>query len=109
MPQDYSAALKWYRLAADQGLAEAQNNLGALYARGQGVSRDDQEALKWYRISAGQGFAPRPIQSWHVKLHPRMTPSGERFNRLFLKDYWPIEWGQFWTRNVTPPKTPIAE
>ena len=31
-------AVKWYRKAADQGYAEAQSNLGELYANGQGVT-----------------------------------------------------------------------
>src|SRR5580704_8147185 len=31
VPQDYNEALKWLRLAADQGYAEAQRNLGLRY------------------------------------------------------------------------------
>ena len=44
------------RLAADQGNATAQNNLGKMYANGdQGVPQDDQEAVKWYHLAAEQG------------------------------------------------------
>jgi TPR repeat protein len=32
--------VKWFRKAAEQGDAEGQNNLGALYAQGQGIQRD---------------------------------------------------------------------
>ena len=32
--------MKWFRLAADQGDAIAQCNLGAMYAKGQGVPQD---------------------------------------------------------------------
>src|SRR5258707_1018233 len=32
--QDYAAAVKWYRRAADAGSAAAQNNLGGMYLRG---------------------------------------------------------------------------
>ena len=32
VPQDYSKALSWFRLAADQGNALAQNALGLMYA-----------------------------------------------------------------------------
>jgi TPR repeat protein len=39
-PQDFAEAVKWFRKAAEQGDAEAQNNLGAIYAQGQGVQRD---------------------------------------------------------------------
>ena len=34
VPVDYAEALKWYRLAAEQGLAHAQGNLGRMYAAG---------------------------------------------------------------------------
>jgi len=33
-PQDYAAALNWYRKAADQGLAPAQHALGHMYDAG---------------------------------------------------------------------------
>jgi TPR repeat protein len=42
-------------MAADQGDAEAQSNLGMLYARGQGVPQDDAEAAKWWRMAADRG------------------------------------------------------
>lgn len=45
------------RKKAEAGDAEAQYNLGALYAGGQGVGRDYAEALKWYRRAAEQGNA----------------------------------------------------
>ena len=50
-------AVKWFRLAAEQGDAQAQNNLGFMYAEGQGVPQDDAEAVKWYRLAAKQGDA----------------------------------------------------
>ena len=54
--QDYAEAVKWYRLAADQGLADAQDNLGQTYDQGQGVQQDFIEAMKWLRKAADQGF-----------------------------------------------------
>ncbi len=42
---------------AEQGDADAQNNLGAMYEVGQGVLRSYVEALKWYRRAAQQGDA----------------------------------------------------
>jgi hypothetical protein len=44
-------------LAADQGHAEAQYNLGVMYYKGQGVPQDYAEAVKWYRLAADQGYA----------------------------------------------------
>lgn len=51
-------ALKWYKLAAAQGLSKAMNELGYLYQVGAaGVTEDLAEAIKWYRIGAEQGDA----------------------------------------------------
>src|SRR5437763_10405072 len=52
--RDYGTALRRYREAAEQGLAEAQFRVGLMYENGQGVARDDGEALRWYRKAAGQ-------------------------------------------------------
>jgi TPR repeat protein len=46
-----------YRKAAEQGHAEAQFRLGAMYFSGDGVPRDDAGALRWYRLAAEQGHA----------------------------------------------------
>lgn len=54
---DFAAAIKWYRVAAANGSAEAQMRLGAMYAVGQGVIRDEGEAFKWYSLAAAQGYA----------------------------------------------------
>ena len=50
-------AAKWCQLAAAQGNADAQFNLGVAYGKGQGVRQDHAEAAKWYRLAAAQGFA----------------------------------------------------
>ena len=42
---------------AEQGVAEAQYNLGVMYENGQGVRQDDAEAFRWYRKAAEQGVA----------------------------------------------------
>ena len=49
--------MKWYRLAAEQGDAMAQSNLGIMYERGEGILQDYAEAVKWYRLAAKQGNA----------------------------------------------------
>ena len=53
--QDYSAAVKWYRMAADQGHAGAQNNLGIMYCGGQGVPQNTSEALRWLHKAQVKG------------------------------------------------------
>ncbi|HUX30541.1 MAG TPA: DUF2628 domain-containing protein [Thiobacillus sp.] len=67
VPQDYAEAAKWYRKAADQGLAKAQSNLGRCYIFGQGVPQDYAEAAKWFRKAAEQGNAN--AQSYMGALH----------------------------------------
>ena len=57
VPQDFVQAVKWYRLAADQGYASAQYNLGYMYSNGQGVPQDYVQAHKWYNLAAAQGDA----------------------------------------------------
>ena len=42
---------------AEQGNAEAQYDLGSMYANGQGVQQDYAEAVKWYSKAADQGLA----------------------------------------------------
>jgi hypothetical protein len=49
--------IKGDRLAAEQGDAQAQNNLGMMYFEGWGVPKDDKEAIKWFRVAASQGYA----------------------------------------------------
>jgi len=56
VPQDYAEAARWYRKAADQGGADAQNRLGLMYEKGRGVP-DYAEAVRWYRKAADQGHA----------------------------------------------------
>ena len=57
VPEDDAEAVRWYRLAADQGHAYAQHNLGWMYDNGEGVVEDDAEAVRWYRLAADQGHA----------------------------------------------------
>jgi len=43
--------------AGNAGNGRAQNMLGIMYSRGQGVRQDFAEAVKWYRKAAEQGLA----------------------------------------------------
>jgi hypothetical protein len=53
--QDDTEAVRWYRLAADQGNRNAQYNLGVCCSNGTGVVQDNTEAVRWYRLAADQG------------------------------------------------------
>ena len=48
--------MKWFRIAAEQGLAEAFYSLGVCYAHGQGVEQNMDEAVEFYRKGAEGGY-----------------------------------------------------
>jgi len=54
---DFATALREWKPLAEQGNAPAQFNLGLIYAKGQGVTRNYKTALKWFRLAAEQGLA----------------------------------------------------
>ena len=49
LPKVSIVSVKRYLMAAEQGSADAQYNLGVMYANGNGVPKDNTEAVKWYR------------------------------------------------------------
>jgi TPR repeat protein len=53
---DYAGAVKEWRPLAEQGVAEAQFNLGLLYADGQGVPLDPGQAASWFEKAAEQDY-----------------------------------------------------
>ena len=57
VPQDYAEAVKWLRLAAEQGHANAQFDLGKLYLHGFDVPEDYAEAYVWFSVAAADGHA----------------------------------------------------
>ncbi len=59
--KDYAEAVKWFRKAAEQNNAAAQDNLGQCYTAGEGVVQDYAEAVKWYQKAADQNYVPAPV------------------------------------------------
>ena len=57
MPQNTAEAIKWFKKAAEQGLATAQYNLGACCYKGHGVPQNKAEAIIWLKKAAEQGNA----------------------------------------------------
>jgi TPR repeat protein len=55
VPKDDAEAARWFRLAAEQGRADTQSNLGLMYANGQGVPQDYVLAHMWFNLAAAQG------------------------------------------------------
>ncbi len=55
--QNFKEAMQWWKFAASRGYTPAMNNVGLLYAEGQGVERDYEEAFKWWMRAAERGNA----------------------------------------------------
>jgi len=81
------------RSLAGQGHAPAQNNLGAMYAKGEGVPRDDAEAVTWFRRAAEQGDARAQVKLGLMTAEAVLQSSGARMmygdelDQLIYGDY----------------------
>jgi TPR repeat protein len=64
--QDYAEAVRLWRLAAEQGYAVAQSNLGSMFHLGQGVAKDYAEAVRLFRLAVAQGFASAQFNSGNM-------------------------------------------
>ncbi len=78
VPQDDARAVKWYRKAAEQGDARAQNNLGLMYRNGEGIPKDYAKAHMWLNVAASS-FPPGKDRDKAVKnrdiVAEKMTPA----------------------------------
>ncbi len=50
-------SIKWYRMAAEQGVPFVQHDMGVKYFQGQGVEQNYLEAAKWWELSGNAGIA----------------------------------------------------
>ena len=57
LDEHYSDALEKYYEAAEEGLPEAQNALGYMYAEGWGVEIDDSKAQQWFELANSNGLS----------------------------------------------------
>ncbi len=57
VPQNFRRAIKWYKLSAEQGNADAQFALGMLYSYEASIPKDYPQTLKWITLAAEQGHA----------------------------------------------------
>ena len=86
VPEDDAEAVRWYRLAAEQGYAAAQFNLGVMYATGQGVPEDDVTAYAWLNIAAEQGQSSANKGKERVAKY--MTQSQVAKAQKLSREYW---------------------
>jgi hypothetical protein len=87
VPQDHAEAFKWYRLAANQGVVDAQLNLGVMYGNGYGVIQDYTRALMWWTIAASQGHetARKNRDIVEKKMSPANVSKAQKLAREWMK------------------------
>ena len=54
--EDFEEAFIWFSIAAEQGIAISQCNLGLIYLEGKGVPESLIDAAYWINLSRGQGY-----------------------------------------------------
>jgi len=59
-------ASKNYRQSADIGFAGAQNNLGDMYEKGEGLTKSDKAAVYWYTRAAERGEPTAYLSLAHI-------------------------------------------
>ncbi|MGA9665819.1 MAG: tetratricopeptide repeat protein [Gallionella sp.] len=79
VPQDYTKAIKWFRLAAKQGDTTAQNFLALMYLKGQGVTQDPVRAQMWSDVAAASGkqsrfLTPDDLAQTRSELAKQLSP-----------------------------------
>ena len=75
--------------AAEQGLADAQYNLGRLYYMGEGVPRDFVQAYVWLRLAADQGvkLAETGLAAVTRELKPRTVARAREQARVWKANH----------------------
>jgi TPR repeat protein len=67
-PPDPKRAARFFRLAADKGVATAQNRLARCYAHGAGVEQNLVEAAKWNFLARAGGIEDNGLDKMLAKL-----------------------------------------
>ncbi len=70
---DYATALTKFRPLAQQGDARGQYDLGVMYYRGYGVTKDDVLAHMWVNLAAVRGL--ETARTLRDRLAEKMTPA----------------------------------
>jgi hypothetical protein len=93
--KDEAEAVKWFRKAAEQNVADAQFSLGVCYDSGEGVAKDEVEAYKWWLLAAGQGNddAKHNMTIVENKMSREQIAEGQRLARDFRPRKLPSEGG----------------
>ena len=87
-PKDVVEAARWFHLAAEQGIAKAQVNLGVhVWHLGKGVPKDDVQAYAWMNIGAAQ-IGDEESGKLLEAIAEEMTASAITKAQSLSREYW---------------------
>ena len=64
--KDYETAFEIWHKLAEEGDAIAQNSLGVLFQKGQGVKKNYSESYKWFKKSSEDGYTPAQVSLGYI-------------------------------------------
>jgi TPR repeat protein len=70
---DYVPAVKLFRPLAQAGNAKAQNVMGVMYRKGEGVARNSAKAFMWFSLAAKKGDTQAKVSV--QEMSKEMTPA----------------------------------
>ena len=70
---DYAPAVKLFRPLAQAGNAKAQNVMGVMYRKGEGVTRSSAKAFMWFSLAAKKGDTQAKVSV--QEMAKEMTPA----------------------------------
>ena len=107
-------AAKWYRLAAEAGVADADSQffLGLRYADGKGVPKNYAESIKWIRLAAEAGHTDAQLNLGLKYANGRGVPQDDaeavKWFRLAAENdgnaHFNLRWMYANGRGVVPPE-----
>jgi TPR repeat protein len=85
--KDEVEAVKWYRKAAEQGVVQAQTNLGLCYAKGTGVAKDEIEAYAYWNLAGiSNEMARNNLAILEKKISPDARLLGQQRTKQLQKE-----------------------
>jgi TPR repeat protein len=87
VPRSDAQAAHWYRLAAEQGYARAQFNLGLMHEDGRGGPKNEQQAYFWWLLAAAQGKAEAARN--RDRIEPQLTAQQRAAAQAQARDWRP--------------------
>ncbi|MGN6291303.1 MAG: tetratricopeptide repeat protein [Chitinophagaceae bacterium] len=105
VPRNYTEAMKWYRMAADQGAYAAMIDIGAMYTYGMGVPMDTSIAADWYKkaVETGSIDAMALIARYYLIGYygdkPNYPEAVKWYRKLESENYWPALVNLGWMYN----------